>query len=508
MPHLILIILIHFFILTTAYAKHSVLRINVANSSYETGLILTLLEDFQKIHPETAVKVVHKGALQVLEDLRQGKSDFVLTHFPSSEKILVDAKLTSSRTLIMYNEFAIAGPKDDFLELRQQNDMNTVLHLLADNAVDFLIPHFSSGTSNKLKQLFTIANITPNWEGIKATGQSSKATLIAADKSESFSFIDVGTFLVNKDNLSGNIALLFRDNISLRNYYHAIIPNPEVYPKTNLFAAKKFLQYLVSERGQKIIAQFGDKQYVQHIYTAAAHLDPNIIMARLKQQSEYRDLKVLFIGGSIFIVILVALITIALRYRFQMMRAKLESMQHIKDLNNELELYNKNLVEISTTDFLTNISNRRYFFEMGEKYVELADRNNQSISLLIIDVDFFKKINDSYGHPVGDEVLIHMTSCITELLRKSDLFGRIGGEEFAVLLNDSNIHLAEKIAEKLRLNIANAFYKHNGIKISFTISIGCTELSLKLDSLLSMYAAADQNLFLAKKQGRNCVVAL
>ncbi len=507
MWQLMFILVINFFVLTWAHAKPSILHLNVANSSFETGLILALQKDFQDLYPDISVAVVHKGALQTLDDLRQGKSDFVLTHYPSSEKLLMDMNLAMSRTLIMYNEFAIVGPKDDYLELRQQTDMSTVLQILSNNSVDFLTPHFSSGTSNKLNQLFTNAKISPNWEGLETTGQSSKLTLFAADKSDSFTFVDVGSFLANKEKLSGNLALLFRDNVLLRNYYHALIPNPEKYPETNLFAANKFLQYLVSERGQNLISRFGEKQFSQNLYTAAAHLDANLILARLEQQTEYKDLKFFLIYGSLSFFILVIVITIILRYRFKMMRNELQSMKHIEKLNKELELANTELIKISTTDFLTNIPNRRYFFDMGEKNVELADRNNQAISLLIIDLDFFKKINDNYGHPVGDKVLIHISSCISNLLRKSDLLGRIGGEEFAVLLNNSDIILAKQIAEKIRLQISNTPYKHNESEIFFTLSIGCTELSLKRNSLLLMYAEADQKLFQAKEQGRNCIVS-
>jgi len=507
MYQLLTLLIIHIFFLSPVFASSQKLRLNVANTSYETGLVNALQEDFQSLHPDISIIVTHKGALQVLEDARQGKTDFVLTHFPSSEKIYVDDGLAYSRTLIMYNEFALIGPKDDYLELRQQTDMNTVLHMLADNAVDFLIPHSSSGTTNKINELFTIAGVSPDWEGIEGSGQSTKLTLFLVDKSSSFSFVDVGTFLVNKDKLSGNLAFLFRDNVSLRNYYHAIIPNPEKFPSSNLIAAKEFLAYLVSERGQLLISQFGEKNFSQHIYTAAAHLDPGLKVTRLKEKTQQRELQMNIIAGSIFLLIIAVTATIAIIYRFKLIRTELESMRHIESLNKELEINNQKLLKLSTTDFLTNVPNRRHFFEMGEKYISLAVRNNQPISLLVIDIDFFKKINDSYGHLVGDQILIHATSCITKLLRKSDLFGRIGGEEFAVLLSDSNTELAKSIAEKLRTKIENAAYCQNKIDVSFTISIGCTELNSEQNSLSLMYAEADKNLFLAKEQGRNCVVA-
>jgi diguanylate cyclase (GGDEF)-like protein len=179
-----------------------------------------------------------------------------------------------------------------------------------------------------------------------------------------------------------------------------------------------------------------------------------------------------------------------------------DSLQKIK-MNTTLEKNVHELRHLSVTDPLTNISNRRHFFLMSERLIALSEREKQTLSLLMIDIDNFKNINDTYGHQAGDNILIMLAEKIDKMTRESDIFARIGGEEFALLLGNTSTSGAKVIADKLCKAIENKLFQHNEIKINVTISIGIAEMSKEKNSLKSIFSKADKNLYKAKEQGRN-----
>jgi len=164
-----------------------------------------------------------------------------------------------------------------------------------------------------------------------------------------------------------------------------------------------------------------------------------------------------------------------------------------------------NLHTLSITDTLTSLYNRRYFFEVSENMVSIAFRERKKVSLLMIDIDYFKKINDTYGHQVGDFILVEFTKEIKRITRNSDIFARIGGEEFTVLLNDTFLDGAKVIAEKIRKAIENKKFIYNDTSINITVSIGVCTLSEEFDSVEKLYKEADARLYKAKERGRNQV---
>lgn len=172
----------------------------------------------------------------------------------------------------------------------------------------------------------------------------------------------------------------------------------------------------------------------------------------------------------------------------------------------EEELHEKNLelAVLATTDSLTGIYNRRAFTEIGEKYLESAKRSQGDLSFLMLDIDHFKEINDSHGHQVGDVVLINFSRQIQVLLRKSDVYGRIGGEEFGILLFDTDIAQAEILAERIRKRIAQMETCVEEKLLTITVSIGVSSLSQgEHDTLLSLESRADEALYTAKNGGRD-----
>lgn len=163
------------------------------------------------------------------------------------------------------------------------------------------------------------------------------------------------------------------------------------------------------------------------------------------------------------------------------------------------EIFKNELQQSVITDPLTGIYNRRYYYEKIQKEMYEAKRYGLSLSVIMTDIDFFKKINDTHGHDVGDEVLKHYTKIIQESLRKSDTFCRIGGEEFIIILPHTNKEQAVKIAEKLRKTIETSKKI-----VPITMSFGVTEY-IRGESEDYLFKRVDNALYRAKKNGRNRV---
>lgn len=162
----------------------------------------------------------------------------------------------------------------------------------------------------------------------------------------------------------------------------------------------------------------------------------------------------------------------------------------------------------ATTDGLTGILNRRSFFELGSKAVEEAHHASTIVSLLILDIDHFKQINDNHGHSVGDKCLKKVCQLITTRCRTADLFARIGGEEFAILLPNTGHDEAFALAEQIRTSIANQRIEVKGsVSITCTASIGITSSLNSDDTLQALLESADHALYMAKAEGRNRTVA-
>jgi len=164
------------------------------------------------------------------------------------------------------------------------------------------------------------------------------------------------------------------------------------------------------------------------------------------------------------------------------------------------------LRRISETDPLTEIANRRKFLKgLNEFYTEYR-RYQHPASLLMLDIDHFKNINDSFGHLAGDQVLCQISRICEDRLRKVDLFCRFGGEEFAVLLPHTEAASARSMAERLRKAIADHVYEfsYDGLKV--TVSIGISEIHPEDSSIDEVIKRADASLYQAKHQGRNCCV--
>ena len=169
--------------------------------------------------------------------------------------------------------------------------------------------------------------------------------------------------------------------------------------------------------------------------------------------------------------------------------------------------YVNTLRDLATQDGLTGIANRRHFLEICRKELERAQRYNTPVSLIIIDLDHFKKINDTYGHQAGDAVLQSAASVFRNALRHSDIIGRYGGEEFTVLLPQTIPEDARQLAERLRRDLEKHIVAYSNQSIHVTASFGVSGMqTLGIeDSVNSLIKKADQALYEAKRLGRNRV---
>ncbi|MEC4990710.1 MAG: GGDEF domain-containing protein, partial [Oscillatoria sp. PMC 1068.18] len=174
-------------------------------------------------------------------------------------------------------------------------------------------------------------------------------------------------------------------------------------------------------------------------------------------------------------------------------------------LRKQKKLINK-LEKLAITDPLTGIFNRRHFLKIAAQELNRYNRYNCYFSFLMIDIDYFKRINDTYGHFIGDEVLRTMSKAVLKSLRKVDSFARFGGEEFAILLPETNLETAKDVAERIRQNISQLVIPTAEQLVQITVSIGVTTCKLKEESLEILLQRADQALYEAKNLGRDRVV--
>lgn len=171
----------------------------------------------------------------------------------------------------------------------------------------------------------------------------------------------------------------------------------------------------------------------------------------------------------------------------------------------ELHQLKEQLQYQSVRDSLSGLYNRRFFFEVCEKNLSMNMRHQLTSVLIVLDVDQFKRINDRYGHPLGDQALIHLGKVMQSVLRSEDVLARIGGDEFAILLPNTTLSAATSLAERLRLQVMQSTLPlPDGDELVITISAGLVENG-EGELMESLYARADQMLYQAKQSGRNCV---
>ncbi|MBF0302625.1 MAG: diguanylate cyclase [Desulfamplus sp.] len=182
-----------------------------------------------------------------------------------------------------------------------------------------------------------------------------------------------------------------------------------------------------------------------------------------------------------------------------------EEIERRKASEEILKVISMKYQKMATQDYLTGVSNRRYFMERAEEELSRANRYTHPLTFMMMDIDHFKRINDTYGHQAGDQILKNVANICVDTLRVHDLFGRIGGEEFSAMLPETTLNEALIVAERIRKAIEDAEWEIDGKKVCCTLSIGMSQLNDNSETLDNLMKKADEALYLAKSSGRNCI---
>lgn len=186
--------------------------------------------------------------------------------------------------------------------------------------------------------------------------------------------------------------------------------------------------------------------------------------------------------------------------------ARIRAGKRIVDLQKELMDKNRRLELLSITDGLTKLHNHRYFQDELARAFEESERYERPLSLAMIDIDFFKKVNDTYGHAAGDDILKSVARLYRDSVRATDLVARYGGEEFAVMMPETNLDEAAQFAEKIRSMIESTPMETQAGALKVTVSLGLASVPhAKIHTPKELIVAADKALYRAKRNGRNQV---
>lgn len=189
------------------------------------------------------------------------------------------------------------------------------------------------------------------------------------------------------------------------------------------------------------------------------------------------------------------------------LQAKIRAMERLSSMRNEMAALNEELIELSQRDPMTQLYNRRAFNDKSEEYWRVATRNNEPLTILLLDIDHFKLYNDAYGHIAGDECIRRVAESLTHCFnRPGDIVARYGGEEFIILLANTTLEGAEYVAEQMRLSITELEIRHKASPSGrfLSVSIGGSAIQFTTGTdLFSQIQLADKALYESKNQGRN-----
>lgn len=183
--------------------------------------------------------------------------------------------------------------------------------------------------------------------------------------------------------------------------------------------------------------------------------------------------------------------------------ARVRTHLELKHTRDQLQLVLSEVQRMATIDSLTGVLNRRCLFDLAQREFERSQRYGSVFTLLMLDVDHFKPINDTYGHRVGDEVLKSLTQAIQRSLRQVDQFGRYGGEEFVIVLPESPLNIARQVGDRLRVVSSQLSIPTETDPISLTVSIGIAAYDPNDKAVEDIFERADRALYQAKAQGRD-----
>ncbi|WP_075188362.1 GGDEF domain-containing response regulator [Teredinibacter haidensis] len=280
------------------------------------------------------------------------------------------------------------------------------------------------------------------------------------------------------------------------------------------------LTFELEDEGFEVIAAYNGQQCLDKVHEEK----PDIILLdirmpgisgldtleQLKANEHTRDIPVIMVSANtadnsiIQALDLGAHDFVSKPIEYPVLSARMRSALRLINARRALVKANEELERLATQDPLTHTYNRRHFFALSEAEYSKSLRHNRPLSVLMIDVDLFKAINDTYGHAAGDTALIALTECCRLATRDSDIFGRLGGEEFALTCPDADLEGAVALAERIRQSCEElTIDAPDGKPFSMTLSIGVTTIAAEDNDFSHTLQRADKLLYQAKALGRN-----
>jgi diguanylate cyclase (GGDEF)-like protein len=438
----------------------------------------------------------------VAQSVREKSIDFILTN--SMQYVQIESHYGTSRLATLLNDSPLGGLSEFGAVIFTRADNNKINSLNDIKHKKFgAVSPYSFGGWNMARKTFLDAGITPNNFKSLEYFQTHDGVVNSVLSKK----VDVGTVRTDTLEHMAKEGLIKLQDIKLIHPQHfddfPYLISTELYPEWSF--AK--LAHTPTEQANALLSELLKPHHLSSLnlqsWSIPVNYKPVHDLLKNLQLDPYQAKKITFYAlvdqyrfWLAFILLTILLLLLFNRYLRYLITKRTQ----------ELQKANKKLLELANTDELTGIANRRQFFEMAKHYFDVAKRNQTPLIILALDIDFFKQVNDTYGHDAGDEVLKLFTDTIDKLLRKSDLLGRIGGEEFSIVLQNTTLKNALELAEKIRYSIENISYKLNEKElIKICVSIGVGALHQKDKKLLEIMKRSDEALYEAKREGRNCV---
>lgn len=226
-------------------------------------------------------------------------------------------------------------------------------------------------------------------------------------------------------------------------------------------------------------------------------------LGTVEKPEKLLDLAYLTYGS---LAVIGAALVFGIIFVFPTIRHQVRKEGTLQTLTESLSARSETLEYEALTDGLTGMHNRRYFDDAMNEYLEQFRRIDKPVGLMILDLDHFKKVNDTYGHDAGDEVLRQVARCLHEFTRYHDVVARLGGEEFAVVAPNMNKESLFKLADRIRQAVSNLNIRAGNVHLRVTMSIGLAIWDHR-ETSEDLYKRADMQLYQAKRSGRNRVCA-
>ncbi|MGL1957673.1 MAG: YfiR/HmsC family protein [Colwellia sp.] len=476
----------HFNIAILGNDKHlfNALNSKITRKIHHKSISIELLDQLNQTKNNVDVIVVNKGQLSLANQISQDYKDVLVISNGSTDKnnLMVGLipygktiKLTLNRKKLAKNGFKIA----------------TVL-------LDF------AGTKTDLKEQLE-----------EKENDLSQVLLKVKNKEEQLKQLS-DSFISNKNKFLKVQATLTKQNLQLKKNQNQLnlLKNSEQNIRTKLTKQKKNLlvqERLIIEKQTLLTKQnIEHKQYqtkLQQLYFDISETEKKLTRQTLKLEQkktiiDQKEKRILSQRIFLYIVVVFAFISLFFAYTtFRVNKVRNKANKKLADLN--VRLY-----ELATTDGMTKIFNRRHFLELAQRELNQLKRSNNPSAVLMIDIDHFKRINDTYGHAAGDQAIISLVNILNTNLRDYDIVGRVGGEEFAMFLPNCEIKVAMKIAERIREKSEELIIVFQESKIKLTVSIGVTARMEDENDIGYLINKADKALYQAKGSGRNKVILL